>query len=483
MPYSVVIGLEVHAQLSTNTKMFCGCKVEFGAEPNSLVCPVCLGMPGTLPVPNVRAVEYAIKMGLACGARIDPKAMWTRKNYFYPDLPKGYQITQQGEVALYDRPICTGGHLEVDLDDGTRKRIGLKRIHMEEDAGKLIHDLTVADSLFDANRCGTPLIEIVSDPDIRSPREAYLYLEKLKQILEYLEICDANMERGNLRCDANVSLRKDEFAPFGNRVELKNMNSFHNIEKALQAEIELQTLMLDRGETVAQQTKRWDVNKGVTVALRTKEEAHDYRYFPEPDLVRLNVDWEAVERIQEGLPELPEARRKRYVEDFGIPAYDAAVLTREKAVSEFYERACAGAKDRKAVSNWVMGEVLRVVKDRAISVDDLKFKAEHVGELVNLIHDGTISGKIAKAVFEDMVAEGKSPGQIVQEKNLVVINDSASIENLVREVLDRNPDSVAAYRGGKTKLMGFFVGQVMKLSQGKAGPEQVNQALKKLLEG
>ena len=483
MPYSVVIGLEVHAQLSTNTKMFCGCRVEFGAEPNTLVCPVCLGMPGTLPVPNAKAVEYAIKMGLACSSRIDPKAMWTRKNYFYPDLPKGYQITQQGEVALYDRPICTEGFLEIDLDDGTRKRIGLKRIHMEEDAGKLIHDLTVADSLFDANRCGTPLIEIVSNPDLRSPREAYLYLEKLKQILEYLEICDANMEQGNLRCDANVSLRKDEFAPLGNRVELKNMNSFHNIEKALHAEIELQAMTLDQGGTVAQQTKRWDVNKGVTVAIRTKEEAHDYRYFPEPDLVRLNVDWEAVDKVREALPELPEARRRRYVDELGIPAYDAAVLTKEKSVSEFFERACAVTADKKAASNWVMGEVLRVVKDRAITVKDLKFTPEHLGELINLIQAGTISGKIAKAVFEDMVAEGKAPGQIVKDKNLVVINDSGAIEGFVREVMEKNQDSVAAYRGGKVKLLGFFVGQVMKLSQGKASPDQVNQVLKKHLEG
>jgi aspartyl-tRNA(Asn)/glutamyl-tRNA(Gln) amidotransferase subunit B len=482
MNYSVVIGLEVHAQLSTHTKMFCGCKVEFGAEPNTLVCPICLGMPGTLPVPNGRAVEYAIKMGLACGCHVDPKAMWTRKNYFYPDLPKGYQITQQGEVAMYDRPICTGGFLEVDLDDGSRKRIGLKRIHMEEDAGKLIHDLTVADSLFDANRCGTPLIEIVSNPDLRSPREAYLYLEKLKQILEYLEICDANMERGNLRCDANVSLRKDEFSPFGNRVELKNMNSFHNIEKALHAEIELQAMLLDKGEKIAQQTKRWDVNRGVTVATRTKEEAHDYRYFPEPDLVRINVDWEAVEKIQKGLPELPEARRKRYVDDFGIPPYDAAVLTKEKAVSEFYERACSVAADKKSVSNWVMGEVLRVTKDRNIGVNELKFKAEDLGELINLINAGTISGKIAKAVFEDMLTEGKGPGQIVKEKNLIVINDAGAIEAFIKDVLEKNPDSVAAYKAGKVKLMGFFVGQVMKQSQGKAGPEQVNQLLKKFLD-
>jgi aspartyl-tRNA(Asn)/glutamyl-tRNA(Gln) amidotransferase subunit B len=290
------------------------------------------------------------------------------------------------------------------------------------------------------------------------------------------------MEQGNLRCDANVSLRKDEFSPFGNRVELKNMNSFHNIEKALEAEIELQAMMLDKGEKILQQTKRWDVNKGVTVALRTKEEAHDYRYFPEPDLVRLTVDWEAVEKIQAGLPELPEARRKRYVEQYGLPAYDAAVLTKEKAYSEFFEKAAAVASDKKSVSNWVMGEVLRVVKDQAISIHDLKFKAEHVGELVNLIQAGTISGKIAKAVFEDMVAEGKAPGQIVKDKNLVVINDAGAIEAFVKEVVEKNPDSVAGYKAGKVKLLGFFVGQVMKLSQGKASPEQVNQVLKKYLD-
>jgi aspartyl-tRNA(Asn)/glutamyl-tRNA(Gln) amidotransferase subunit B len=483
MAYSVVIGLEVHAQLSTRTKMFCGCKVEFGAEPNTLVCPVCLGMPGTLPMPNVKAVEYAIKMGLACSSRIDTLAMWTRKNYFYPDLPKGYQITQQGENALYDRPICTKGHLDIDLDDGSRKRIGLTRIHMEEDAGKLIHDLTVADSLFDANRCGTPLIEIVSDPDLRTPREAYLYLEKLKQILEYLEICDANMERGNLRCDANVSLRRDEFAPFGNRVELKNMNSFHNIEKALESEIELQTMLLDRGETIPKQTKRWDVARGVTVATRTKEEAHDYRYFPEPDLVRINVDARTIESIQAALPELPEARRRRYVEQFGIPPYDAAVLTSDKPVSQFYERVCAIASDKKAASNWTMGEVLRVVKDQSIGVWDLKFTPEHLGELINLISDGTISGKIAKTVFEDMLAEGKAPGQVVKDKNLIVINDSGAIEGFIKDILDKNQDSVAAYKGGKVKLLGFFVGQVMKVSGGKANPDQVNQILKKHLDG
>ncbi len=483
MAYSVVIGLEVHAQLSTQTKLFCSCRVEFGAEPNTLVCPVCLGMPGTLPSPNASALEYAVKMGLATNCTIDPEAMWTRKNYFYPDLPKGYQITQQGESAQYDRPICTKGFVHIDLEDGTRKRIGLTRIHMEEDAGKLIHDLTVHDSLFDANRCGTPLIEIVSDPDLRSPREAVLYLDKVKQILEYLEVCDANMERGNLRCDANISLRKDENAPFGNRVELKNMNSFSNIEKAVQAEIERQTGVLDAGGRVLQETKRWDVNKGETVTIRVKEEAHDYRYFPEPDLIRLNVTKEFIEAVRATLPELPEARRVRYADQYGIPAYDAEVLTQIKAVSDFYERACSVATDKKAVSNWIMGDVLRVLKDESIGVHELRFKAEHVGELVELISQGTISGKMAKAVFEEMVATGKSPNVIVSEKGLRVINDDSAINAFINEVLEKNPDSVQAYREGKTKLIGFFVGQVMKVSQGKASPEKVNQILQERLAG
>jgi aspartyl-tRNA(Asn)/glutamyl-tRNA(Gln) amidotransferase subunit B len=481
--YSVVIGLEVHAQLSTNTKMFCGCRVEFGAEPNTLVCPVCLGFPGTLPSPNATAVESAISMGLACGANIQPRPMWTRKNYFYPDLPKGYQITQQGGSPIYDKPICTGGHLDIDLDDGTRKRIGLTRIHMEEDAGKLIHDLTVADSLFDANRCGTPLIEIVSEPDLRTPREAYLYLEKLKQILEYLEISDANMEQGNLRCDANISLRKDENAPFGERIELKNMNSFHNIEKALEAEIALQTEILDAGGVVKRETKRWDVAKGTTVANRSKEDAQDYRYFPEPDLVRLNVTPEDIQRIGDALPELPEARRKRYVEQYGVPAYDADVLTREKAVSEFYEKACAVTTDKKSVSNWVMGDVLRVLKEGNLKISDLKFQAEHVGELVNLIQSGAISGKIAKTVFEHLLAGEGAPADIVAKHGLSVINDSAAVEGFIQQVMDANPDKVAEFRAGKDKLLGFFVGQVMKASQGKAAPDQVNSILPKMLAG
>ncbi len=483
MSYSVVIGLEVHAQLSTNTKMFCGCRVEFGAEPNTLVCPVCLGFPGTLPVPNARAVECAIMLGLACEAGIEARPMWTRKNYFYPDLPKGYQITQTGGSPVYDKPICTGGHLDIDLEDGTRKRIGLTRIHMEEDAGKLIHDLTVADSLFDANRCGTPLLEIVSEPDLRSPEEAIAYLEKLKQILEYLDICDANMERGNMRCDANISLRADENAPFGERVELKNMNSFSNLLKAMHAEIELQAAILDAGGTVKRETKRWDPAKATTITNRSKEDAQDYRYFPEPDLVRLSVTPDDIARARDILPELPEARRKRYVEQYGVPAYDADVLTREKAVSEFYEAACAVTEDKKAVSNWVMGDVLRVLKEGNLAISDLKFTAAHVGEMVELIRTGAISGKIAKTVFEHMLAGEGAPGEIVTARNLSVINDSAAVEGFIRQVMEANPDKVAEYRNGKDKLFGFFVGQVMRASQGKAAPEQVNDLLKTMLAG
>ena len=483
--YSVVIGLEVHAQLSTNTKLFCGCRVEFGAEPNTLVCPVCLGFPGTLPVPNAQAVESAIALGLACGTDIQARPMWTRKNYFYPDLPKGYQITQQGGSPVYDKPICTGGHLDINLEDGSTKRIGLTRIHMEEDAGKLIHDLTVADSLFDANRYGTPLLEIVSEPDLRSPEEAIAYLEKLKQILEYLEICDANMERGNMRCDANISIRKDENAPFGERVELKNMNSFSNLLKAMHAEIELQASILDAGGTIKRETKRWDPAKATTITNRSKEDAQDYRYFPEPDLVRLSVTPEHIERVRATLPELPEARRKRYVEQYGLPAYDADVLTREKAVSEFYERACAvvseNPQDKKAVSNWVMGDVLRVLKEGNLDISDLKFTAEHIGEMVEMIRTGSISGKIAKEVFEHLFAGEGSPKEIVEKRGLSVINDSAAVEGFIKQVMDANADKVAEYRSGKDKLFGFFVGQVMRASQGKAAPEQVNELLRKML--
>lgn len=478
MSYSVVIGLEVHAQLSTKTKMFCGCKVEFGAEPNTHVCPVCLGMPGTLPVPNAKAVEYAIKMGLACGAKIDPKAMWTRKNYFYPDLPKGYQITQQGEVALYDRPICTEGHLEIDLDDGTRKRIGLKRIHMEEDAGKLIHDLTVADSLFDANRCGTPLIEIVSNPDLRSPREAYLYLEKLKQILEYLEICDANMEQGNLRCDANVSLRKDEFAPFGNRVELKNMNSFHNIEKALQAEIELQAMMLDRGEVIQQQTKRWDVAKGVTVALRTKEEAHDYRYFPDPDLLPLELTQEYVDELAKGLPELPDAKRARFIKDYGLPPYDAGVLVAERETADYYEAMVKAKADPKAAANWLINEYFGRLNKAGLAINDGPIPAASNAAIVLMVSSGEISGKIAKDLIDIVWAEGGDPRQIVEKRGMRQVTDTSAIEKAVDDIIAANPKQAEQVKVKPTTI-GWFVGQVMKATGGKANPGLVNEMLKR----
>ncbi len=475
--YSPVIGLEVHAQLKTQTKLFCGCKLEFGAAPNSHVCPVCLGMPGTLPVPNKEAIQLAIKLGLALNCEIDLEPMWTRKNYFYPDLPKGYQITQTGGIPFYDRPICKNGYLDIELADGTQKRIGITRIHIEEDAGKLIHDYSVAHSHFDANRCGTPLCEIVSEPDIRSPEEAVAYLEKLKQIVEYTEVGDADMEKGNLRCDANISLRLGEDAPFGTRAEIKNLNSFSNIDKAIRAEMELQAVTLDSGKEVNQCTKRYDAGTGKTIVIRSKEDAHDYRYFPEPDMVRPKLSEELVQDIKENLPELPEARRARFVEECGITPYDAHVLTLDKAVSEYFDAVSAKAKNKKVAANWIISELLRELKEVEGGLSACKISPDQLADLVNLIEDGTISGKIAKTVFAEMFESGKAPEVIVKEKNLVQITDTGFIVDIINKVLDENPDQLADFLGGKDKLKGFFVGQIMRQSQGKANPGMVNQFL------
>jgi aspartyl-tRNA(Asn)/glutamyl-tRNA(Gln) amidotransferase subunit B len=479
--YQPVIGLEVHAQLATSTKMFCSCKLEFGSTPNTNVCPVCLGMPGTLPVPNRKAVELAVKLGLALNCEIDHEAMWTRKNYFYPDLPKGYQITQTGGIPVYDRPICKSGYLDIDLDDGSVKRIHINRIHMEEDAGKLIHDLGVDNSHFDANRCGTPLCEIVTEPDLRSPQEAYKYLEKLKQILEYTEVCDANMERGNLRCDANVSIRESESAPLGIRAEIKNLNSFHNVEKAIQSEIELQTVTLDSGLSVQQTTKRFDPNTLKTSVIRSKEDAHDYRYFPEPDMVRLQVSAEDIQRIGESLPELPQARRQRFVSDYNLSDYDAQVLVSEKPVSDYFDRVAQKVSNRKMAANWICSELLRQVKDLNGGIGESPISSDHLAKMINLIDDGTISGKIGKTVFAEMWQSGKDPQVIIKEKNLVQITDDSAIESIILEIMNKNPAQVAEFQSGKIQVKGFFVGQVMKASQGKANPAVVNQLLDKLL--
>ena len=475
--YYPVIGLEVHAQLKTNTKLFCGCKLEFGAKPNTHVCPVCLAMPGTLPVPNKEAIQLGIKLGLALNCEIDLEPMWTRKNYFYPDLPKGYQITQTGGIPFYDRPICKNGYLDIELADGSTKRIGITRIHLEEDAGKLVHDFTPTSSHFDANRCGTPLCEIVSEPDLRSPEEAVAYLEKLKQIVEYTEVGDANMEKGNLRCDANISLRPDEDGPFGTRSEIKNLNSFSNIDKAIKAEMELQAVTLDSGHEVDQTTKRFEVATGKTFVIRSKEDAHDYRYFPEPDMISPTITEEFIDQIRQELPELPEAKRNRFVEEFGITPYDAHVLTLEKDVSEFYDQVTAKTKSFKLAANWVISELLRELKDFEGGISDCKITTDQFAALIGLIDDNTISGKIAKTVFSEMFATGKDPKVIIEEKDLVQISDTGAIEAIINDVLDSNPDQLAELIGGKDKLKGIFVGQVMRLSKGKANPGMVNQLL------
>jgi aspartyl-tRNA(Asn)/glutamyl-tRNA(Gln) amidotransferase subunit B len=481
MNYSTVIGLEVHTQLATQTKLFCSCPVEFGAPSNTHVCPVCLAMPGSLPVPNQQAVEYGIRLGLALNCEIDLSPMWTRKNYFYPDLPKGYQITQTGGLPFYDRPICRNGHIDIKLDDGTTKRIRINRIHLEEDAGKLIHDITPTESHFDANRCGTPLCEIVTEPDMRNAREAVLYLEKLKQIIEYTGVSDANMERGNLRCDANISLRKDENAPFGTRAEIKNLNSFSNIEKAIDSERMLQAMTLDSGKEVVQCTKRYDVNSNKTFVLRSKEDAHDYRYFPEPDMVRIAITEADIERHRLALPELPEARQKRYLEAYGFSEYDALVLTADKSISDWFDEAAIHAKSPKLVCNWLISDILREIKDQEKGIHDILIQPKQLAKMTDLIENNTISGKIGKTVFAEMWATGKDPEVIIKEKDLVQITDTSAIEAAVREVFDANPSQVAELKSGKEKVRGFFVGQIMKKTQGKANPTLVNEFIDKIL--
>ncbi len=478
--YEPVIGLEVHAQMLTESKAFCACSTQFGRKANHNVCPVCLGMPGVLPVLNKKLVEFIVLMGLATNCSITSRSIFARKNYFYPDLPKGYQISQ------YEEPICRNGFVEIDLPDGNRKKIGITRIHMEEDAGKSIHDQD-EDTLIDINRCGVPLIEIVSEPDIRSAREAYLYLSKIKQIVTYLGICDGNMEEGSLRCDANVSVRKTGDEQFGTKTEVKNLNSFRYVEKALEYEIHRQIDLLESADHVVQETLLWDADNGIVVPMRSKEEAHDYRYFPDPDLVPVVVDEPWIAGIRERLPELPTERRDRFIEEYELPRYDADVLTVTRDLADYYEAALQPVKDGKeksykAVSNWVMGDVLRVANERAIEMDQFPISPEYIGELVTLIEDGTISGKIAKDVFEIMLDEQKSPAVIIQEKGMKQVSDTSEIEPVVQEILGKYPDQVAEYRGGKTKVLGFFVGQVMRATKGKANPQIVNDLIKKSLD-
>ena len=477
--YESVIGLEVHAELLTASKIFCACSARFGAAPNENTCPVCTGMPGVLPVPNRRVIEFGVRAGLAVGCNIARYSRWARKNYFYPDLPKGYQISQ------LELPLCQGGTIEIETDSGGHKAVHLTRIHMEEDTGKNIHDAHGDASLVDFNRCGVPLLEIVSEPDMRSPEEAGAYLRRLRALLRYLEVCDGNMEEGSFRCDANVSIRPVGSTKLGTKVEIKNMNSFRAVEKAIAYEVERQAAVLGDGGALKQETRLWDPDREMTRSMRSKEFADDYRYFPDPDLPPLVVSERWINEIRDGLPELPAARRERFVREYGLPAYDADVLTTRKDVADYYEAAVRAHSNPKAISNWVMGDLLRIVRERKLD-DSLVIRAwpirpEHVAHLVKLIDDGQISGKIAKTVFEEMLESGADPIKIVADKGLVQMSDDTPILQAIDAVLSANADKVAEFRAGKDKLFGFFVGQVMKATQGKANPQKLNTLLKERL--
>ncbi len=478
MEFEPVIGLEVHAQLLTRSKMFCGCSTTFGEEPNTLTCPICTGQPGSLPVVNQKAVEFAIKLGLATNCRITPYSLFARKNYFYPDLPKGYQI------SMYEYPLAVDGFIEI-INQGQKKRINIIRIHMEEDAGKLKHGETSETASFsyvDFNRTGVPLVEVVSGPDIQTPQEAGDYLRELRAILQYLEICTGNMEEGNFRCDANVSVRPKGQKEFGTRTELKNMNSFRHVEKALEYEIKRQIAVLEDGEKVIQETRLWDVDQGATASMRGKEEAHDYRYFPDPDLVPLRIDEKWIGEIRKTLPELPAEKRERFIKQFEIPEYDAAILTLTKPLSTYYEETVRLFPEPKTVSNWVMGELLRQLKKDEREIDQCPVTPRHLSEMLQMVKKGTISGKIAKDVFEEMYRTGEQPAKIVKEKGWTQILDETEIERAIQKVMEVNPKLVEDYQKGKEKLFGFFVGEVMKETKGKANPKLLNELLKRKLK-
>jgi aspartyl-tRNA(Asn)/glutamyl-tRNA(Gln) amidotransferase subunit B len=475
MAYEPVIGLEVHAQLLTKAKIFCSCSTQFGAEPNSHACPVCMGMPGVLPVLNRKVVEFTMKMAMATHCRINASCNFARKNYFYPDLPKGYQISQ------YAQPLSEYGYVDIELDGG-KKRIGITRIHMEEDAGKLLHDEHLPSSYVDLNRTGVPLIEIVSEPDMRSAEEAAAYLKRLHEILVYLEICDGNMEEGSFRCDANVSLRPKGETAFGTRAELKNMNSFRNVQRALEYEIKRQQSILENGQKIIQETRLWDDAQGVTQSMRGKEEAHDYRYFPDPDLVPIVIDNEWIEAVKKSLPELPLEKRERFVRDYQIPPYDAGVLTSSRALADYFEEVARLSGKPKIASNWVMGDVLRFLNEDKRDIKECPILPRSLAEMILIIEAGTISGKMAKDIIVEMYRTGKPPKTIIEEKGMVQITDEAALEKTIAGVIAANPTQLEQYRAGKEKLFGYFVGQVMKATEGKANPQLINELLKKMLK-
>jgi aspartyl-tRNA(Asn)/glutamyl-tRNA(Gln) amidotransferase subunit B len=473
--YETVIGLEVHAQLKTKTKIFCNCSTTFGNDPNENVCPVCSGMPGVLPVMNAKVAEYAAKMGMATNCEINRKSVFARKNYFYPDLPKGYQISQ------FELPICEHGHVDIEVD-GVAKRIGLTRIHMEEDAGKNIHSAAENASFVDLNRTGVPLIEIVSEPDMRSAAEAVAYLKELRAILLYLGICDGNLEEGSFRCDANISIRPVGQEEFGTRAELKNLNSFRNVQRAIEYEVGRQTDLVEDGEEVVQETRLYNPDKNITASMRGKEEAHDYRYFPDPDLVPLVLEEAWLEKWESELPELPAAKKARFLNDFNLSEDDAALIASELAVAEYFETAAkAYAGEAKKVGNWIIGELLPYLHEDGVAVADCKLTPESLASLVRLVDDGTISNKIGKNVFRDLCESGDDPEEHVKAKGLVQVSDTSALESVVDEVLAENPGEVEAFKGGKKKLMSFFMGQIMRKTKGQANPGVVTQLIQKKL--
>jgi len=486
MEFETVIGLEVHAQLKTKTKIFCGCSTDVNAEPNTNICPVCTGNPGVLPVLNKKAVEFIVKTGLSVGCQINKRSIFARKQYFYPDLPKNYQISQ------YELPVCSKGSLEIAVD-GKKKTIGITRIHLEEDAGKLLHAIGSREldySLVDYNRTGVPLMEIVSEPDIRSAEEAYQYLAALKNILEYLEVSDCNMEEGKFRCDANISLRPVGQKEFGTKAELKNMNSLSGVRDALKFEVERQKEVLSSGGKVIQETRLWDADTSSSRSMRTKEEAHDYRYFPEPDLLPVNVDDSYIEEIRKTLPELPKKRFERFATKLGLSEYDAGVITQQKDIADFYESSLAELTAKgvsvsvsaKPLSNWLTTELMGKLNSAQKTISDSPITSKRLAQLVGLIIDATISGKIAKTIFEEMFSTGKEPGDIVKEKGLVQISDEDAIRKMCREAIDENPKAVEEFKAGKERALGAIVGSVMKKSKGKANPQLVNKIILELIK-
>ncbi len=465
--YEAVIGLEVHAELSTKTKIFCNCSTKFGGAPNTQVCPVCMGMPGALPVLNEKVVEYAVKAGLATNCTISQDSKNDRKNYFYPDTPRAYQISQ------FDKPLCEHGYIEIDTENG-KKKIRILRIHIEDDAGKLNHDDFSGDSLVDLNRAGVPLIEIVSEPDIASSEEADAYLKKLKSVLEYIEVSDCKMEEGSYRADVNVSVHK-KGEPLGTRTECKNMSSFRSISREIEYEIERQIDLLEAGERVKQQTLRWDDVSGKTFAMRSKEEAQDYRYFPEPDLVAIKLSDEYIENIKQNLPELPESRRKRYFNEYNMTEKEVGIITASKYLSDLFESASEICGNRKAVSNWIISDISRILNEKEMNPSEIPFTAEHLAHMVQIIDKGTISSSIGKKVLEEMFENPREPEEIVKEKGWAQISDEGEIRKVVSKILEENPQSIADFKAGKDRALGFLVGQAMKATKGKANPQMLNK--------